>query len=73
MESNKTITVTMIESFKDETEKNDYIAQVKNLDAFCENRKIKTRFLFPADNIILEGVQNKKTFNLTVIHVLEIK
>lgn len=69
MESVKTIT----ELFKSETEKSDYIAQIKNLNNFCINRNIKTRFLIPADNIVLEGIQNKKSFNLTVMHVLEIK
>lgn len=69
MESVKTIT----ELFNSETEKSDYIAQVKNLNNFCISRNIKTRFIVPADNIVLEGIQNKKSFNLTVIHVLEIK
>lgn len=69
MESVKTI----IETFKSETEKSDYIAQIKNLNNFCISRNIKTRFLIPVDNIVLEGVQNKKSFNLTLIHVLEIK
>jgi hypothetical protein len=69
MESVKTI----IESFKSETEKNNYIAQIKNLNNFCISRNIKTRFLIPVENIVLEGVQNKKSFNLTMIHILEVK
>ena len=62
-----------IERFKSETAKNENIAMFKNLNDFCINRGIKTRFYFPCDNIILEGIQNKRTFVLTVIHILEVE
>lgn len=61
------------EYFKSETEKKDYIDQMLNLNAFCISRGIKTRFLFPNNDTMLEGTIIKNAdFRLDRFHTLKV-